>query len=168
MTDSIELDQLVTRPPAAVWRALTEPELLAAWWVPNDIAPVVGHRFHLDMGQWGKQPCEVLEVEPLGRLSWEFRVTVAGQELTTLSLTRFRDRGAFQLDGVAHTVAAEGFLQRTYRLERGGLPVARAEAQLEGTLRRSALRASNGAFARILAAMSAAAAQQSATLRTLA
>ena len=76
---------------------------------------------------------QTLEVEPLGRLSWEFRVTVVGQELTTLSLTRFRDRGAFQLDGVAHTVAAEGFLQRTYRLERGGLPVARAEAR--GVLR---------------------------------
>jgi uncharacterized protein YndB with AHSA1/START domain len=26
---SIELDQFIARPPAAVWRALTEPELFA-------------------------------------------------------------------------------------------------------------------------------------------
>jgi uncharacterized protein YndB with AHSA1/START domain len=72
-TDSrLELDQLVSRPPAAVWRALTEPDLLAAWWVPNDIAPVVGHRFHLDMGEWGKQPCEVLEVDPERRILYTF------------------------------------------------------------------------------------------------
>jgi uncharacterized protein YndB with AHSA1/START domain len=71
-TTALELDQLVERPPAAVWRALTEPDLLAAWWVPNDIAPKVGHRFHLDMGQWGRQPCEVLEVEPEKRILYSF------------------------------------------------------------------------------------------------
>ncbi|UQU65832.1 SRPBCC domain-containing protein [Couchioplanes caeruleus] len=47
-----------------VWRALTEPELLARWWATGDIKPIVGHRFTLDMGSWGQQPCEVLEVEP--------------------------------------------------------------------------------------------------------
>ncbi|GIM91227.1 hypothetical protein Ato02nite_030200 [Paractinoplanes toevensis] len=46
-----------------MWRALTEPELLAKWWVAGDIKPVVGHRFTLDMGNWGNQVCEVLEVE---------------------------------------------------------------------------------------------------------
>ena len=39
-----------------VWRALTEPELLARWWAEGDIKPVVGHRFTLDMGKWGRQP----------------------------------------------------------------------------------------------------------------
>lgn len=28
---SIECDQFIARPPAAVWRALTEPELLAGY-----------------------------------------------------------------------------------------------------------------------------------------
>jgi len=35
------------QPTAAVWAAVTEAEALAAWSVPNDFAPVVGHRFTL-------------------------------------------------------------------------------------------------------------------------
>lgn len=68
----IELDQFIAREPAAVWRALTEPELLARWWAPGDIKPIVGHRFTLDMGSWGQQPCEVLAVDPGRLLSYTF------------------------------------------------------------------------------------------------
>lgn len=66
-TRVITCDQFLRHPPAEVWRALTEPGLLARWWVPGDIRPVVGHRFTLDMGKWGEQPCEVVAVE-LGEL----------------------------------------------------------------------------------------------------
>ena len=68
----IELDQFIAREPAAVWRALTEPELLARWWTAGDIKPIVGHRFTLDMGSWGQQQCEVLEVDPGRLLSYTF------------------------------------------------------------------------------------------------
>lgn len=61
--NSIECDEFVPHPPAAVWRALTDPELLARWWAPGDIRAEVGHRFRLDMGPWGEQPCEVQAVE---------------------------------------------------------------------------------------------------------
>lgn len=33
---------------------------------------VVGHRFTLDMGGWGQQPCEVIAVEPERLLSYSF------------------------------------------------------------------------------------------------
>jgi uncharacterized protein YndB with AHSA1/START domain len=69
---SIACEQFIARPPAAVWRALTEPDLLARWWAAGDIKPVVGHRFTLDMGSWGHQPCEVLEVEPEKLLRYTF------------------------------------------------------------------------------------------------
>jgi hypothetical protein len=69
------------------------------------------------------------EVEPLGPLSWDFRVTSGGREVTTLELTRFRDRGQFVLDGATYAIGAEGFLRPVYRLERGGVTVARAEAK---------------------------------------
>jgi uncharacterized protein YndB with AHSA1/START domain len=66
------VDQFVAAPPEKVWRALTEPELLARRWAPGDVAPVVGHTFHLEMPGWGSQPCEVLEVGPPGRFVYTF------------------------------------------------------------------------------------------------
>ena len=65
-TQTISVDQFIAAPPAKVWHALTDPEPLAHWWAPGDIAPVVGHRFELEMPGWGAAECEVLEVdEPL-------------------------------------------------------------------------------------------------------
>jgi len=78
----IELDQFIAREPAAVWRALTEPELLARWWAVGDIKPIVGHRFTLDMGSWGQQPCEVLEVESGRLLSYTFAEGVLDTTVT--------------------------------------------------------------------------------------
>jgi uncharacterized protein YndB with AHSA1/START domain len=71
-TRSIHVDQFLPQPPAAVWRALTQPELLARWWAAGDIAPVVGHTFLLDMSGWGHVPCTVLEVVPDERLTFSF------------------------------------------------------------------------------------------------
>ena len=71
-TETIHVDQFLPKPPAAVWRAITEPELLARWWAPGDIAAVVGHEFLLEMPGWGNVPCRVLEVEPESRLVYTF------------------------------------------------------------------------------------------------
>ncbi len=70
----IELEHFYAHPPSAVWRALTDPALHARWWAAGDVRPVVGHRFDLDMGKWGKQPCEVLAVEPERLLSYRFGI----------------------------------------------------------------------------------------------
>jgi uncharacterized protein YndB with AHSA1/START domain len=69
---SIRLEELIPQPPGRVWAALTEPALLARWWAAGDIRPVVGHRFTMDMGAWGQQPCEVLAVQPRRLLSYAF------------------------------------------------------------------------------------------------
>ncbi|WP_306204203.1 SRPBCC family protein [Actinoplanes sp. RD1] len=82
MTRDIELDQFIARPPAAVWRALTEPELLARWWAEGDIKPVEGHRFTLDMGSWGKQQCEILAVDPGRMLRFLFAEGVLDTTIT--------------------------------------------------------------------------------------
>ena len=68
----IECEKFIAHPPAAVWKALTDPELHARWWAAGDVRPVVGHRFELDMGQWGPQKCEVTAVEPERLLSYSF------------------------------------------------------------------------------------------------
>lgn len=70
----IQLDQFIAHPPARVWAALTQPELLKAWWAAGDVEPVVGHRFWLDMGTFGEQECEVLAVEPERLFSYSFGV----------------------------------------------------------------------------------------------
>ena len=45
MRQALTVERFYPHPPAAVWRALTDPELLARWLMPNDIAPIVGHEF---------------------------------------------------------------------------------------------------------------------------
>ncbi|MCO1658346.1 SRPBCC family protein [Pseudonocardia humida] len=71
-TTSVTVDQFVAAPAEKVWRVLTEPELHARWWAPGDIAPVVGHRFHLEMPGFGAIPCEVVEVVPHERFVYTF------------------------------------------------------------------------------------------------
>lgn len=81
-TQSIHCEQLLNHPPTRVWAALTEPELHARWWAAGDIKPVVGHRFTLDMAEWGRQQCEVIEVEPPRRLSYRFAEGVLDTTVT--------------------------------------------------------------------------------------
>ena len=61
-------------PPEKLWRALTQPHLMAEWLMKNDFHPVVGHAFKLT-GDWGGVlDCEVLAIEPERTLSysWNF------------------------------------------------------------------------------------------------
>lgn len=97
----IHLEHRYTAPPSAVWRALTDPELHARWWAPGDVKAVVGHRFELDMGPWGKQACEVLAVEAERLFSYRFAI---GQ-LDTIITWRLTPEGAGTLLSLTH----EGF-----------------------------------------------------------
>ncbi|HEY1377250.1 MAG TPA: SRPBCC domain-containing protein [Gemmataceae bacterium] len=65
-------------PPEMVWRALTEPAALAAWLMPNDFHPEVGHKFQFRVpkpprGWRGIVDCEVLVVEPPRRLAYTWQ-----------------------------------------------------------------------------------------------
>jgi len=71
----IELQQYYAHSPAEIWRVLTTPELHARWWAKGDVRAIVGHRFELDMGKWGMQPCEVIEVEPERLFKYRFALT---------------------------------------------------------------------------------------------
>jgi uncharacterized protein YndB with AHSA1/START domain len=125
--NSIECDQFIAKPPTAVWRALTEPDLLARWWAVGDIRPVVGHRFTLDMGSWGRQECEILQVEPEKLL----RYTFAEGILDTTITWRLEPEG----DGTRLFLLHDGFAEDSQAL-RGmgnGWPglLGRIEASLE-------------------------------------
>src|SRR5260370_14725697 len=71
-TRSISMEYHLPYPPAKVWRALTEPKLLAAWLMDNDMRPLAGHSFTFkaEPTPWwdGIVRCQVLEIEPHKRL----------------------------------------------------------------------------------------------------
>jgi uncharacterized protein YndB with AHSA1/START domain len=97
----IRLEHVYGAPPSAVWRALTTPELIARWWAEGDIRAEVGHRFTLDMGRWGKQPCEVIAVEPERQIRYRF----ATGSLDTTITWDLAPEGA----GTRLTLTQEGF-----------------------------------------------------------
>ena len=81
-TRSLVVERVFTHPPEKLWRALTESPLLAQWMMKNDFEPVVGRRFQFradPMPNWnGIVDCEVLAVEPLRQLSYNWGVGGAG------------------------------------------------------------------------------------------
>jgi uncharacterized protein YndB with AHSA1/START domain len=71
---SVVVEREIPHLPEKIWRALTQPHLIAEWLMKNDFMSVVGHRFNL-RGDWGGVlDCEVLAVEPHTTLSytWNF------------------------------------------------------------------------------------------------
>ncbi|MFB2563208.1 SRPBCC domain-containing protein [Rhizobium sp. IMFF44] len=71
---AVVVEREIPHPPAKVWRALTQPHLMAEWLMKNDFVPIPGHRFSFRSDWGGVLDCEVLVVEPNARLSyrWNF------------------------------------------------------------------------------------------------
>jgi len=76
MARNLKFEVFYDKPVERVWAALTNARALAAWLMPNDFAPKLGHRFKFRTkpapGFDGIVDCEVLEIDPLKRLvySW--------------------------------------------------------------------------------------------------
>ncbi|MBP7704734.1 MAG: SRPBCC domain-containing protein [Caulobacter sp.] len=71
---SVVVERDIAFPPEKLWRALTQPHLIAEWLMSNDFQPQVGHRFNL-RGEWGGVlDCEVLSLDAPRSLSysWNF------------------------------------------------------------------------------------------------
>jgi uncharacterized protein YndB with AHSA1/START domain len=124
-TQTIVVEYDLPHAPGKVWRALTEPALVARWLMENDIRPVVGHRFTFRApptpGWNGVVECEVLEVATEQRLVYSWRggsddlekygsrldtvvswtlTAKAGGTLLRLEHTGFQAKDAFALDGL--------------------------------------------------------------------
>jgi uncharacterized protein YndB with AHSA1/START domain len=68
-TLSVVVEREIPFPPEKIWRALTQPHLIAEWLMKNDFKPAVGHNFKLS-ADWGSVDCQVLTVEPNTTLSY--------------------------------------------------------------------------------------------------
>jgi uncharacterized protein YndB with AHSA1/START domain len=120
-TQSFSLESDLPHPPAKVWRALTEPKLLAQWLMSTDMKPLVGQHFKFthEPTQWwdGIVQCEVLEIELHKRLrytwrsgagptaldtvvTWTLTPTASGGTLLRLEQSGFLPTDKFALDGL--------------------------------------------------------------------
>jgi len=110
----IRVDQFLPHPPAKVWRAITEPELIARWLMPNDFRLQAGHKFTFQgfpipaAGFGGTGHCEVLDFEPEKMLCIAWRA--APDDRSSLDST------------VTFTLEAEGTGTRLFLLHEGFSP----------------------------------------------
>jgi uncharacterized protein YndB with AHSA1/START domain len=88
MKADIDLTAEYPHPIERVWAALTSAEALAAWLMPNDFLPEVGHSFTFRTkpapGFDGVVRCQLLELDPPARLVWS---QVGGKIETTVTFT---------------------------------------------------------------------------------
>ncbi|HEX4701412.1 MAG TPA: SRPBCC domain-containing protein [Pseudonocardiaceae bacterium] len=103
-TDSaIRTETFYRHPPARVWRAITDPDALAAWLMPNDFVAELGHKF-----TFRTQPvppyfdgivhCEVIQLDPEKTLAYTWRGMPGMDTVMRWELT------PTERDGVAGTV----------------------------------------------------------------
>lgn len=90
-TESISFDFDLAHPPEKVWRALTDPALLAEWLLPVtgfELEPEAQFRFRTQPypGWDGTVSCRLLEVEPQRRLRYTWEVPFL-QTVVTFTLT---------------------------------------------------------------------------------
>lgn len=82
---SVTIEREFRHAPEKLWRALTQPELIADWLMQNAFRPEVGHHFTLS-ADWGSVECEVQVVEPFRRLAYTWN-SDALKSLVTWTLT---------------------------------------------------------------------------------
>jgi uncharacterized protein YndB with AHSA1/START domain len=70
-TRAVVVEREMPYPPEKIWRALTQPHLLAEWLMKNDFAPAMDHRFTFS-GDWGSVDCQVMAVEPDRTLAYSW------------------------------------------------------------------------------------------------
>jgi YD repeat-containing protein len=70
-TRSVVVEREFPYPPEKLWRALTQPHLIADWLMQNDFVPAADHRFKLNTA-WGHIDCQVKTIEPNRTLSYSW------------------------------------------------------------------------------------------------
>jgi uncharacterized protein YndB with AHSA1/START domain len=134
MTRTLRIDRVLPHSPERVWQAVSDREMLAAWFMDNDFEPTLGRRFTFRMkpqrGWDGVTHCEVIEFAPPHRLAFSYRGRATGEKALACAglnpAAAKAGRGIFaELDTVLRfSVAAErsaaGEEQTRLRLEHSG------------------------------------------------
>jgi uncharacterized protein YndB with AHSA1/START domain len=84
MQRTITLQTFLPYAPDKVWRALTDPALLGAWFMQNDIAPVLHREFTFQMapqkGWDGITHCQITAVNPPKHIAYTYRGEATGEK----------------------------------------------------------------------------------------
>ena len=70
-TRTVVVEREMPFPPERLWRALTQPHLIAEWLMQSDFAPVIGHAFRFT-ADWGGVDGKVLTIEPNRSLAYRW------------------------------------------------------------------------------------------------
>lgn len=85
---SVVIERDLAHPPGRIWRALTQPHLMAEWLMQTDFEPVLGQTFSF-RAEWGALTCQVTELEPERRLAYTWGDGVLDTVVTwTITPTR--------------------------------------------------------------------------------
>ena len=87
MTRDLKFEAVYPFTPEQVWKAITDPQALAEWLMPNTFEPRLGHKFQFHSTSaafTGVIECEVLEVNPPKYLAYSWR---GGNQNTVVSFT---------------------------------------------------------------------------------
>jgi uncharacterized protein YndB with AHSA1/START domain len=68
-TRAVVVERELPYPAEKIWRALTQPHLLAEWLMKTDFQPAVGQRFQF-RADWGAVDCQVVAIEANRTLSY--------------------------------------------------------------------------------------------------
>jgi uncharacterized protein YndB with AHSA1/START domain len=123
MKADIDAAATYPHPVDQVWKALTSSEALAAWLMPNDFKPAVGHRFTFQTrpapGFDGIVRCEVLELDPPRRMVWSW----AGGNIDTTVTFTLEETASGRTRLRLHQVGFHGLgAQLTRRILASGYP----------------------------------------------
>lgn len=122
--DSIMHEILYPYPIWTVWQALTSAEALAQWLMPNDFAPVLGHRFTFQaapMRGWnGIVECQVVALDPPQHIAYSWRGGSPPLDtLVSFTLTQLEKQTRLRLEHSGFAASGEAGLSARDLLGRG-------------------------------------------------
>ncbi|CAN7559577.1 SRPBCC domain-containing protein [Aminobacter aminovorans] len=108
-TRSVVVERDFPYPPEKLWRALTQPHLIAEWLMNNDFIPVAGRRFTLS-ADWGQVDCEVETVEEHRALSYRWD-TKDLRSIVTWTLAPTASGTSLRMEQRGFTTAQKAYFQ---------------------------------------------------------
>lgn len=76
MKRQIRFEKTYPHPPEKIWKLISDSQILSEWLMPNDLLPIVGHKFTFKTkpgpGFDGIVYCEILEAIPNEKLAYSW------------------------------------------------------------------------------------------------